>query len=462
MRQRPIGVRPGLRLPSACRRCKMRNVDQMVPPPANEGHSAEKRDPSGTVWIMAAGAALVSSFIPALNLPIGFTAIIILPITYAFIFALILNVFLRRNIGPRKGDALAQRFATLVSASMLPFVVMLGATVARNWNIIIDAGPALLLQEVGHFGGTILLSFPIAVWMLRLGRETIGATFSIAREPSVAIIAERYGLSSPEGTGVLAIYIIGTLVGTLFFSALASLAAGSGLFDYRALAVACGIGSGSMTAACAGALGLADPERKEEILALAGASNLLSGIGGFYVTLFISLPLVDYLYRKFGAPNDSSSPSGEGLNAADATPHAVPPWDWIALSIASVAIPVVASDHRMLAVAVTLSALLFSALSMLISQRMGGRLPAIAWASLFGLAIGAFPLTGSFVASAMDGFDPISMVLLPLAIAGFALGSREARAARQVGWKLVVVSMAVFSGTFGGAVLIAQATLGIH
>jgi hypothetical protein len=427
-----------------------------------EGHQSIARKSSWQVWTMAIGAAAIASAIPAANLPVGSTAIVVLPITYAFVLALILNIALRRHIGPATADGLAHRFGTLVSASMLPFVVMLGAAVAQNWGIIVDAGPALVLQEIGHFGGTVLLSFPIAVWILRLGRETIGATFSIAREPSVAIIAERYGLGSPEGTGVLAIYIIGTLAGTLFFSILASLAAGTGLFDYRALAVACGIGSGGMTAACAGALGLADPHHKEEILALAGASNLLSGIGGFYITLFVSLPLVDYLYRKFGSRNEDTASPGDTPRSEEAFTPTPGAWDWAALCFASIAIPAIASNDVKLAVMIACTTLAISALSILVSQRVSRRLPAIAWASLFGIALGALPVTRSLVASAMDGFDPISMVLLPLAIAGFALGSREARAARQVGWKLVIVSMAIFLGTFGGAVLIAQATLGVH
>lgn len=440
----------------------MHNLDGTGQTIATENSPAIARKFGYQAWAAVIGGAAIASFVPALNLPLGPTTIIVLPITYAFVIAILLNILLRGHVGPGAADRMAQRFAGILSVAMLPFVVMLGAAVGQNWRAIIDVGPALALQEIGHFGGTVLLSFPIAVWILRLGRETVGATFSIAREPSVAIITERYGLRSPEGTGVLAVYIIGTLAGTLFFSILASLAAGTGLFDYRALAVACGIGSGSMTAACAGALSLADPSHKNEILALAGASNLISGIGGFYVTLFISLPLVDWLYRKFGTHHHAAAKPHDPAHTDGVAADGVERSDWLILAAASIAIPAIASKHAGLAIIVTAAALMISGASILISRRMSAKLPAVAWASLLGLALGALPATGALVRSAMDGFDPIHLVLLPLAIAGFALGSSEAAAARQVGWKLLVVSMAVFLGTFGGAVLIAQATLGLH
>ncbi|ABQ69389.1 hypothetical protein Swit_3039 [Rhizorhabdus wittichii RW1] len=413
-------------------------------------------------WIMAAGAAALTSLLPALELPLGPTTMVVLPITYAFVLSLLLNIAFRRSVGHGEGDRMGQRFSATLPFAMLPFIVLLGAVVGHNWRAVLAAGPALILQEIGHFGGTVLLSFPIAVWLLRLGRETVGATFSIARESSVAIIAERYGLRSPEGTGVLAIYIIGTLAGTLIFSVIASLAAGLGFFDHRALAVSCGIGSASMTAACAGALGVADPANSEQILALAGASNLLSTIGGFYVALFVTLPLVDWLYRKFGSAQLVIQ-EGEAIPQTSGCPPVVATkLDWLAMSLASILIPAVAAKDILLALLVATVILALSWVSVLINRLLHAKLPAIAWASVLGLAFGANPATGSLVTTATGAFDALSLVMVPLTIAGFALGGQEARAARQVGWKLAIVSLAVFLGTFGGAALIAQATLGLH
>ena len=41
---------------------------------------------------------------------------------------------------------------------------------------------------------------PIAL-LLGIKREAVGATFSVGREPSLAIIGERYGLNSPKAAG---------------------------------------------------------------------------------------------------------------------------------------------------------------------------------------------------------------------------------------------------------------------
>ena len=48
--------------------------------------------------------------------------------------------------------------------------------------------------------------------LLGLRRESIGATFSIAREPNIAIISDMYGLDTPEGRGVMGVYVAGTVL----------------------------------------------------------------------------------------------------------------------------------------------------------------------------------------------------------------------------------------------------------
>ncbi len=97
---------------------------------------------------------------------------------------------------------------------------------------IIQAGGALILQEIGHFIGTILLGLPLAI-MLGMGREAVGATYSIGREPNIAIIEAKYGLSSPEGRGVMAMYICGTLYGAVWMGIIASVIAGLDIMSPR-------------------------------------------------------------------------------------------------------------------------------------------------------------------------------------------------------------------------------------
>ena len=141
-----------------------------------------------------------------------------------------------------------------------------------------------------------MLGLPLALF-LGLGREAVGATFSIDREPNIAIIAEKYGLDSPEGRGVMSVYICGTVFGAVWLGLLAGYLAALKVFHPFALAMGAGVGSGSMMAAASGALKAVHPEVANEILMYAGAANLLTTIVGIYFCLFISLPVTNYLYR---------------------------------------------------------------------------------------------------------------------------------------------------------------------
>ena len=111
---------------------------------------------------------------------------------------------------------------------------------------------SLTLQEVGHFLGTIVFGLPIAL-LIGMKREAVGATFSIDREPNLAIIAEKYGAGSPgESRGALGVYVCGTLFGAIYLSIIASLIASTGWFHPISLAMGAGVGLGSMMAAMSG------------------------------------------------------------------------------------------------------------------------------------------------------------------------------------------------------------------
>ena len=66
----------------------------------------------------------------------------------------------------------------------------------------------------------MVFGLPVAL-LLGIKREAIGATFSVGREPSLAVIGEKYGMASPEGRGVLAEYMTGTIFGAVFVAILA-------------------------------------------------------------------------------------------------------------------------------------------------------------------------------------------------------------------------------------------------
>src|SRR5699024_2150927 len=150
---------------------------------------------------------------------------------------------------------------------------------------VFSAGPALILQEFGNLG-TIFLGLPIALF-LGLRRESIGMAHSIAREPNVALISEKYGIASPEGRGVMAIYIFGTIFGAVFMGIISSLLASATPIHPLSYALATGVGSGSMTAASLGPLIEMFPDMETKIVALSGLSNLATSVTGLYMSIFI-------------------------------------------------------------------------------------------------------------------------------------------------------------------------------
>ena len=242
---------------------------------------------------------IICEMIGVIAIPIGIGSILLLPLLYAFVLGLVINPNVIKGAGIWIKDADVRAASPLIVIAIMPFIAKFGTIIGPSMQQIIDAGPALILQELGNLG-TIVLAFPIAIIVLRMGRESIGACFSVAREPNIAIIADKYGLKSDEGTGVMGVYVIGTLFGTFIFAILASIFATTGIFSVEALAMACGIGSGSMMAACTGALVSAIPAMEEQILALAGASNVLTYATGIYMGVFVALPITEKLYDWFG------------------------------------------------------------------------------------------------------------------------------------------------------------------
>jgi len=242
---------------------------------------------------------VVAEFIGTQTYPVGPGQVVILPMLYA----VVIGIFLGYRVLGARIDQLRQLIpkevseisAPLIVVTLMPLGVKYGTLVAPNFYDIIGAGPAFLLQELGNLG-TIFLALPIAL-LLGLKRESIGAAVSIAREPTLGIITDLYGPESPEGIGVLGTYLTGTLLGTLFFGILGGLAPITGLHP-RAIAMACGIGSGSMMTACSASLAevvTAVPE--DEVLAFAATSNLLTGLTGVYIVLFVGVPLINKLYE---------------------------------------------------------------------------------------------------------------------------------------------------------------------
>lgn len=242
---------------------------------------------------------VITEMIGTKTFSIGPGQVVLLPMLFAVIIGIIITPDLLGAKITKLKDIISmaevKTAGSYVMIALLPLGVKYGTLVGPNIVQVIKSGPAFLLQELGNLG-TVFIALPLALF-LGMGREAVGATASICREPTLGVIGEKYGISSPEGTGVLGTYLMGTVFGTIFFGLLGGFAVATGLHPL-ALAMASGMGSGSMMAAASGALAEAVPEMKDSILAYAATSNMLTGVTGLYSVVFLGLPLVNFMYDK--------------------------------------------------------------------------------------------------------------------------------------------------------------------
>ena len=242
--------------------------------------------------IIALVVVLVAELIGKHTFDIGIGTIVLLPMLFALVIGVLTTPkFLK--IAKEKEMAEAGR---LISITLMLLMAKYGTTIGPTIDTVIKSSPALILQEFGNLG-TVFLGVPLGI-LLGLNREVIGGAHSISREPNVALIAEKYGLDSPEGEGVLGAYIVGTVFGTIFMGIIASLLATSTPLHPLSLAMASGVGSASMMTASVGSLVELYPEMADKITAFGAASNLLSGLDGVYMSVFLAIPLAEKLYAK--------------------------------------------------------------------------------------------------------------------------------------------------------------------
>ena len=258
--------------------------------PASKQSLLSKLKAEYQIYLIAAVVVIIAELIGTHKLNLGFALIILFPMLFAIAIAIILS---KDFLGFIKAEK-AKRASALVMVAITPFMAKAGILAGANLPKLVSIGPALAFQEIGHIG-TILLALPVAL-MLGIKREAIGATSSTCRDKDYGLIVHLYGADSPEARGTLSVYIIGSLVGTMYISFLASIVAGLNIFHPLSLGMACGIGAGIMMAAASSTLATIYPAYADQILMLASASDMLSAVIGIYFTLFLSLPITKKLY----------------------------------------------------------------------------------------------------------------------------------------------------------------------
>lgn len=236
--------------------------------------------------------ALIAEKIGTQTIKLGSISISFLPLVFAMLIALI--AYIAKPI-----VFLQEREATASEGIMLiflgPLLAKLAIASGRSIMQIISVGPALILQEFGNLV-PILIALPLAM-AFGFRRESIGMTHSIGREQNFGLIVGKYGFDSDETRGVMMIYIVGTILGSIIIGPMAGILATTLPIDPRAFAMATGVGSAGMTAASMATLLELFPSMATEIEAYASMSNLLTQVDGIYMSIFVGLPLCNFMYR---------------------------------------------------------------------------------------------------------------------------------------------------------------------
>ncbi|MEP9385321.1 DUF3100 domain-containing protein [Nocardioides sp. KR10-350] len=407
----------------------------------------------------------VSELLGAHTLNLGIGDVTIYPLAWAIILGAVISIQRVRALPVR----LQQIAAALAPTGILLLGARLALTVGQNLPVLKHVGAALLLQEVGHLFGTVLFSLPVAV-LLKMGRATVGACFSIDREGSFAMVAERHGADSDEYRGVLAMYVFGTIVGALYVSLLASFLAHAGVFDPLALAMGAGVGSGSVMAAATASIASQYPDMAQQALAVAAISNLVTGFLGLYVGMYVALPLAERFYRfltRSGASADPAAAPGtparsdaeKSVTAAVAGPSALSGWFALPLMAVAMVLAEAIFGHGLqwrflvgLAVLVTI-VLLAQGLNRLT------RLSTIIGVTTIGILVSCpwSPLSDRLV-DIMTPVDFLALTTPVLAFAGLGLG-KDAPLMRRIGWRVIPVGLVSFAATFVASAAIAELAL---
>ncbi len=416
--------------------------------------------------VFVAVIAAAASLIGPLKLKLGIGTVVLLPMVWAMILGAIVGVIGARQHGIARFDTDLQfKAGALLQPALLMFTAKLGLMVGWSLPKVMHAGWALAFQEFGHFLGTILVALPLAL-VLGIKREAIGATFSVGREPSLAIIGDRYGMNSPEGCGVLAEYLTGTIFGAVFIALLAGFIASLGILDPIALAMGAGVGSGSMMAAASGAIAAQQtPEMAKQVATFAAASNLITSTVGVYFTLFISLPCAVRLYRflepKIGRTTRASSAASDRVDASaarDGTYSTLEKWvAWLVVGAVSIVCnSILTGGNPMDSVPCILIILAVLAVNDVLVRLIGGRLPAVCVVSLVAMALTSpwSPVAAS-VNALSNHLDFLSVTPPMLTLAGLSI-AKDIPAFRKLGWRIVLVSFCANAGSFLVASVVAQ------
>ncbi len=421
------------------------------------------------VHIVVFALVIISMLIGVIEIKITDTIeIILLPLLYALVMGLLLYLAKPvKFVGKKQSKVAEGAMVLFIGVLIAKLAISSGQSISSIFNV----GPALILQQLGDLG--TLIALPVAL-LLGFRREVIGMTSSICREPNLGIIIDKYGFKSPETRGVLAIFVIGSIIGTAFISLLSSISASILPIHPYAFAMASGIGSASMNAASLASISHMFPTMSTQLEAFAGCSNLLSFCFGIYMCIFISIPLAEKLYAKLSPHikiDKKTTDDNYDIDGVKQDKYASKDElsigklkRWIAfLLIFSfiVAIgnfigyknPIINSFIGMIIISI------ITIIGMSLERIIPLNIQSIIYISLIGifLAIPGIP-TSNFILHYVSQVNLATICTAFLAYVGIAIGNDWGEF-KKIGWKGIIITLIVISGTYLGSATIAHITL---
>ena len=420
--------------------------------------------------IVVFALVIVSMLIGVIEIKITDTIqIVLLPLLYALVMGLAL--FLAKPV-----KFVSTRQSKVAEGVMVLFIGVLISKLAissgQSISDIFNVGPALIVQQLGDLG--TLIALPVAL-LLGFRREVIGMTSSICREPNLGVIIDRYGFKSPEARGVLAIFVIGSIIGTAFISLLSSIGVSVLPIHPYAFAMASGVGSASMNAASLASISHVFPAMATDLEAFAGCSNLLSFCFGIYTCIFVSIPLAEKLYKWLSphiGKSDENSIDDEYdiqevkhdkyLSKEQMSVGKLKRWGALLL-IFSLIVSVGNFVGYHSSLIDSFIGMMIISLIVLIGMALERIIPvniqSIIYISLIGIviAIPGFPTSG-FVAHYVSQINLATICTAFLAYVGIAIGNDWGEF-KKIGWKGIIITVIVISGTYLGSASLAHLTL---
>ena len=396
-------------------------------------------------------------------------SVLLLPLIYSLIMGLALYLAKPiKFVGSKQSKVAEGAMVLFIGVIIAKLAVSSGQSIASIFHV----GPALLLQLLGDLG--TLFALPVAL-LLGFRREVIGMASSICREPNLGIIIDKYGFKSPETRGVLAIFVIGSIIGTPFISFLASISITALPLHPYAFAMASGIGSASMNAAALVPLMHMYPSMATQLEAFAGCSNILSFCLGMYMCIFISLPLAERLYKWLSpilgngegkSIDDEYAIEGvkddKYVASEDMSLGKLKRWSTFLVIFSFIVTIGNFVGYKTPLGDVFIGMLIISLITILgmaLERIVPGNIQSLIFISLIGiiLAIPGMP-TADFIIHYVSQIELTSIVTAFLGYVGIAIGN-DWEEFKKIGWKGIIVALIVISGTYLCSATIGHLTL---